>query len=343
MRTALIATLALLVASSSSALAQSCQTVYGQCGGIGWNSPTCCNSGSYCTTLNPYYAQCTPGTGPATTATSVRTTTTTTTSSTTTPTTRATTTTTTVPRTSSTTTITTSSRVPTSVPTSAARSSRATNNTTTTTPGHLRPPPLGPHRPVRPRTLPLISELLYASSMICWSVLLILLSKVSGNSYQGFNRFVNADLLADVDGSIKANSADNTFTSAATRLRQYPSFKWVDQIAAISYIQPIIDQAAAQSGSSEIIVELVIYDLPGRDCAALASNRELPAGSLARYKAEYIDVIAKIFKAKLANIRLVLVIEPDSLPNLAPNIGRLNCNSVITTLIDHIITGYTSE
>jgi cellulose 1,4-beta-cellobiosidase len=37
------------------------------------------------------------------------------------------------------------------------------------------------------------------------------------------------------------------------------------------------------------IAALVIYDLPGRDCAAKASNGELPVGSLSVYKTEYID------------------------------------------------------
>jgi cellulose 1,4-beta-cellobiosidase len=37
------------------------------------------------------------------------------------------------------------------------------------------------------------------------------------------------------------------------------------------------------------IAALVIYDLPGRDCAAKASNGELPVGSLDVYKSEYID------------------------------------------------------
>jgi cellulose 1,4-beta-cellobiosidase len=41
--------------------------------------------------------------------------------------------------------------------------------------------------------------------------------------------------------------------------------------------------------SCDEIAALVIYDLPGRDCAAKASNGELPVGSLATYKSEYID------------------------------------------------------
>ncbi|KAL7940191.1 carbohydrate-binding module family 1 [Trichoderma barbatum] len=48
---------ATLLASGS--IAQ--QTVWGQCGGIGYNGPTDCAPGSACSTLNPYYAQCIPG------------------------------------------------------------------------------------------------------------------------------------------------------------------------------------------------------------------------------------------------------------------------------------------
>jgi len=34
------------------------QTLYGQCGGIGWTGPTSCSQGT-CNVLNPYYSQCT--------------------------------------------------------------------------------------------------------------------------------------------------------------------------------------------------------------------------------------------------------------------------------------------
>lgn len=37
------------------------------------------------------------------------------------------------------------------------------------------------------------------------------------------------------------------------------------------------------------IMGVVVYDLPGRDCHALASNGELATGQLDRYKSEYID------------------------------------------------------
>ncbi|EPS44931.1 hypothetical protein H072_1082 [Dactylellina haptotyla CBS 200.50] len=57
------------------------QSVWGQCGGVGWTGPTSCASGNSCSYLNDYYSQCVPGgngnpTTTKTTTTSTRTTTT---------------------------------------------------------------------------------------------------------------------------------------------------------------------------------------------------------------------------------------------------------------------------
>lgn len=68
--------------------------------------------------------------------------------------------------------------------------------------------------------------------------------------------------------------------------------------------------------------------MPGRDCHAFASNGELPLtpAGLQRYKKEYIDTIANIFaNPKYKDIRIVTVIEPDSLPNIITNMSTPNC------------------
>ena len=57
-----------------------------------------------------------------------------------------------------------------------------------------------------------------------------------------------------------------------------------DTIENINKFEP----AVADLPCDEIL-GLVIYDLPGRDCAAKASNGELAVGELDRYKSEYID------------------------------------------------------
>ncbi|GAM40115.2 swollenin Swo [Talaromyces pinophilus] len=47
----------------SSTMAQtSCAAQWAQCGGSGFSGPSCCESGSSCTSLNSYYYQCTPTT-----------------------------------------------------------------------------------------------------------------------------------------------------------------------------------------------------------------------------------------------------------------------------------------
>lgn len=51
---------------------------------------------------------------------------------------------------------------------------------------------------------------------------------------------------------------------------------------------PLVAKTLAETPCTDIL-GLVIYDLPGRDCAAKASNGELKTGELSRYQKEYID------------------------------------------------------
>jgi cellulose 1,4-beta-cellobiosidase len=108
---------------------------------------------------------------------------------------------------------------------------------------------------------------------------------------------------------------------------------WMDRIAAIDPpdnapgLVEHLDGALAQdagNGAAPMAIQIVIYDLPNRDCAALASNGELliAENGLARYRTEYIDPIRSILsRSAYANLRIVLIIEPDSLPNLVTNVS----------------------
>jgi cellulose 1,4-beta-cellobiosidase len=77
-----------------------------------------------------------------------------------------------------------------------------------------------------------------------------------------------------------------------------------------------LDDALAQQRAKHraVVPIFVIYDLPDRDCAALASNGELSVtnNGVQRYQIEYIDAIAAAFRAH-PNQRIVAIIEPDSL------------------------------
>lgn len=156
--------------------------------------------------------------------------------------------------------------------------------------------------------------------------------------------YVNEDWSANVrdtadavaNGSDEAE-ADDKLADAMRQVAQTPTAVWMDSISAIEgnndgpglrhHLDAALEQAA---DGGQMIVTVVIYDLPGRDCFALASNGELPAtdDGLARYQSEYVDVIADMLaEDKYADLRVATIIEPDSLPNLVTNASDAACQS----------------
>ena len=135
----------------------------------------------------------------------------------------------------------------------------------------------------------------------------------------------------------RAGEADGSSAEAA--VAKYQTAIWLDTISAIAgggstgrtgLQQQLTSAAAAGTASTPSLVEIVIYDLPGRDCAALASNGEIPAtaAGLTEYETQYIDPIASILSQfATSNIRVVAIIEPDSLPNVVTNQGKSACQT----------------
>ncbi|WP_329034504.1 glycoside hydrolase family 6 protein [Streptomyces sp. NBC_00178] len=137
------------------------------------------------------------------------------------------------------------------------------------------------------------------------------------NPYAGAKVYVNPEW-----------SARAAAEPGGSRVAGQPTGVWLDRIAAIEGVnggmglRDHLDAALTQKGSGELVVQLVIYNLPGRDCAALASNGELGPTEIGRYKSEYIDPIAAILAdSKYAGLRIVTTVEIDSLPNLVTNTG----------------------
>ncbi|MGV9904122.1 glycoside hydrolase family 6 protein [Streptomyces sp. NPDC003388] len=137
------------------------------------------------------------------------------------------------------------------------------------------------------------------------------------NPYTGAKAYVNPEW-----------SAHAAAEPGGSRISNQPTAVWLDRIAAINGVnggmglRAHLDEALKQKGSGDLVVQLVIYDLPGRDCSALASNGELGPNDLDKYKSQYIDPIAAILSdSKYAGLRIATVIEPDSLPNLVTNAG----------------------
>ncbi|MEV6105037.1 glycoside hydrolase family 6 protein [Streptomyces sp. NPDC051940] len=170
----------------------------------------------------------------------------------------------------------------------------------------------GPARRIRRRLAAAIPALALGAAL---SVALPATEAVAArvdNPYVGATPYVNPDWSAKAAGEPGGSAVSNN-----------PSFVWMDRIAAINGttgargLRAHLDTALTQGAT---LFQVVIYDLPGRDCAALASNGELGPTELDRYKTQYIDPIAAILgDTKYANLRIVALIEPDSLPNMVTN------------------------
>jgi len=135
-----------------------------------------------------------------------------------------------------------------------------------------------------------------------------------------------------------------------SRVANQPTGVWLDRISAIAGngsattgsmgLADHLDQAVVQdaaNGANPVYIQIVIYNLPGRDCSALASNGELGPNDLPRYKSEYIDPIAAIMaRPAYANLHIIAVVEIDSLPNLVTNVaGRPTAVDTCTTMLNN--------
>jgi cellulose 1,4-beta-cellobiosidase len=151
---------------------------------------------------------------------------------------------------------------------------------------------------------------------------------------------VNPSFVAEVQGTINTNP---TYATLLQKVQNTPTAFWIDNMAKISNITAILTGALAQQQKTGIptLTTFIIYDLPNRDCAAAASNGEITCADssctagLNTYETQYINPIAAIFK-KYTSQPIVLIIEPDSLPNLATNLNIQKCQIAQNAYINGI-------
>ncbi|KAK3202156.1 hypothetical protein GRF29_161g381503 [Pseudopithomyces chartarum] len=141
---------------------------------------------------------------------------------------------------------------------------------------------------------------------------------LSGNPFASRSIYANKEYSKEVIAAA-ASMTDSALAAKASKVAQVGTFLWIDTRARISVVEENLKDVPCNQ-----LAAFVIYDLPGRDCAAKASNGELAAGDISTYKSEYIDPIVAIFK-KYPNTAIALVIEPDSLPNLVTNADKQAC------------------
>eukprot|EP00036_Acanthoecidae_sp_10tr_P014440 CAMPEP_0206287610 /NCGR_PEP_ID=MMETSP0106_2-20121207/1195_1 /ASSEMBLY_ACC=CAM_ASM_000206 /TAXON_ID=81532 /ORGANISM="Acanthoeca-like sp., Strain 10tr" /LENGTH=443 /DNA_ID=CAMNT_0053718149 /DNA_START=84 /DNA_END=1411 /DNA_ORIENTATION=- len=170
---------------------------------------------------------------------------------------------------------------------------------------------------------------------------------VAQNPIEGRTLYINPSYVAELGKSI-ANSS-GSIKETLTQMQSFGSAYWLDVKTKVQPGNTSTDSAAgiladAMTKSPVPLVTFVVYDLPNRDCRAKASNGEIcctPLGDgtcdygdcsagLTDYKTNYITPLAATIKQFCGKVPIVLVIEPDSLPNLASNMADPHCGNSAT-------------
>lgn len=159
-------------------------------------------------------------------------------------------------------------------------------------------------------------------------------SNATVNPWTGKDRYVVQSYGKKLDQTIAAFRAQNDPINAGrtrTVQKQVSTFHWVTTRALVSTIYEVIKEARSQkSGNSKkrMIVGLVLYNLPDRDCSAGESAGELSLANdgLNLYKKEFVDAYAKAVRSA-PDLDFAIVLEPDSLGNAITNQGIPFCAS----------------
>jgi cellulose 1,4-beta-cellobiosidase len=149
--------------------------------------------------------------------------------------------------------------------------------------------------------------------------------QLPGNPFAGARFYLDADYAKKVEATAAASPAN---AALLRKIEAYPTAVWLDSIAAAKGMSRYLDEAEKQAGAGgePLVSVFVVYNLPNRDCSAKSSAGELAveSGGEARYRTEFIDIIAAHLRAHPSQ-RVALIVEPDSLPNVATNLNVPKC------------------
>ena len=162
-----------------------------------------------------------------------------------------------------------------------------------------------------------------------------------GNPFAGSVPYVNSEYTDRTAISASNLPAESPDRALIAQVGSQPTAVWLDRIAELTNGLGLVghlDAAVEQSrrAGQPATVLLVVYDLPDRDCAAAASNGELQGtAGLETYKASYIDAIVATLQSQDAykDLRVAVVLEPDSIPNLVTNAAVISCQEAVNQQI----------
>ncbi|KAH8425819.1 uncharacterized protein LDX57_003563 [Aspergillus melleus] len=135
-------------------------------------------------------------------------------------------------------------------------------------------------------------------------------SPADGNPFEGVQQYVNPYYKSEVE-SLAIPSMTGSLAEQASAVADIPSFHWLDTADKVPTMGEFLEDIKSQNddGASPPVAGIfVVYDLPDRDCAALASNGEyaIDDGGVEKYKA-YIDSIREHVE-KYSDTQIILVI-----------------------------------
>jgi len=178
------------------------------------------------------------------------------------------------------------------------------------------------------------SQILSFWILISMAIPTIALARVT-NPFVGAQGYIDPDYVNNVKRSIALS--DNKIRQHMMVAANTPTAVWLDSMIAIdgsngrrSTLEQHLLAAVAQAKVEKpVLIPVVIYNLPDRDCSAKASNGTLNGqAGLKIYKEKYIDRIARLFSdIRFTGLRIVTILEPDSLPNLVTNKSVPGCKS----------------
>jgi len=184
-----------------------------------------------------------------------------------------------------------------------------------------------------------------------WLLAVITLALASAqtgkNLFLSGNYYVNPSYDAELQTSI--NNSTGITQQNLMAMQSVASAYWLDVKAKLlgtntSTAQGILADAAKKNPIP--LVVFIVYDLPNRDCNAKASNGEICcyynsdgtcnyqqsgdcSAGIADYETNYTNVLYSVL-AQYPQVPVVLIIEPDSLPNLATNQDNPACGNSAT-------------
>ncbi|MCX6130585.1 MAG: glycoside hydrolase family 6 protein [Proteobacteria bacterium] len=151
--------------------------------------------------------------------------------------------------------------------------------------------------------------------------------QANDNPYAGREFFINPYFVGNLEKSKEKNPELSDKISAMQQ--QGGTAIWIVNRELVKLIDKYMNEAREQQAKSgqNVVTSFVVYNLPERDCSALASNGELSLDQdgMNKYKAEFIDPISEAFK-RFPDMSISVVLEPDSLPNIVTNAGVRKCN-----------------